>query len=290
MAECRCRHSTFHQGEYLHTLHGFAFKFNRVGHRLGYCVPCHVKVAESELAHTCVTGSELRRFHYLVDQFLGKFLAGLVMPGKRIEKFLLREIVFVELRRKFYKITIHCRSRQRGVIAFGQQSVERMSELVKESLHLIGGKKRGSLGCRFGEVHHNRNLRTFVNSLGIDALVTETCHPRSRTLGGTREEVRINDPYEIPLVIGHIKRLDIRVIHLYVIIAGELNSIELGGQPEHAVDHIVKLEIRAQLLFVIAVTLVLQFVGIVAVIPRLDFHWFPFKLRGEIGQLCQFTL
>ena len=149
-----------------------------------------------------------------------------------------------------------------------------MAELMKEGLDLVRGEQRGGIGRRLGEVHHDGNLRTVVDAIGGDALVLEAGHPGAGALGVAREKVGIDHADELPLVVGNVEGLHVGMVDLDVVVAGELQAIELGGEAEHTGNHVVELEVGAQLLLVVAVGGIFELVGVVAVVPRIDFHGF----------------
>ena len=74
------------------------------------------------------------------------------------------------------------------------------------------------------------------------------------------------------------------MVYLNIVVAGELQSVKLGGEAEHTGNHVVELEVGAQLLLVVAVGGIFELIGVVAVVPRIDFHRFALRFGGKFGQ------
>ena len=67
------------------------------------------------------------------------------------------------------------------------------------------------------------------------------------------------------------------MIHGDIRILFKCEAIEFGGKTKHSVNHIVKFEIWAQLLLVIGIFGITEFIGVVAVVPWLQFDFLPFE-------------
>ena len=290
VAEGGAGHRSFDGFEDLDGFHGLALELHGVGHGSGGGVPCHVEVAETELTHAGVAGAELRGLHKFLDELVGEFLTGLIVAGEGVEKLALGEVVLVELRGEFDEVAVDGGTRKRSVLALRQQSVEGVAEFMEESLDLIGCEQRGGVGRGLGEVHHDGYLRTVVDALGGDALVLEAGHPGAGALGVAREEVGVDHADKLPLVVGNVEGLHVGMVYLDVVVAGELQSVKLGGEAEHTGNHVVELEVGTQLLLVVAVGGIFELVGVVAVVPRIDFHRFALGFGGKFGQFGHLAL
>ncbi len=67
------------------------------------------------------------------------------------------------------------------------------------------------------------------------------------------------------------------MIHLDSLVLREFQPVKLRRKAENAVYNVVKFEIRTQLLLIETIKLVLQLVGIIAIIPSVDCYGFPLK-------------
>ncbi len=110
VAEGGAGHRAFHGFEDLNGFHSLALELHGVGHGSGSGVPCHVEVAETELAHAGVAGAELRGLHKFLDKLVGEFLAGLIVAGEGVEELALGEVVLVELRGKLNEVAVYGRT------------------------------------------------------------------------------------------------------------------------------------------------------------------------------------
>ena len=272
------------------TLHGLTLEGDGIADGLGDGMPCHVEIAEAELTHAGVAGAELGGADDLVYEILRDRFAGLVVLGEGVEKLFLGEIILIELRGELYKVAVDGCAGERGVVAACEQTVEGVAELVEEGLNLVGGEERGAVGGGLGEVHHDAHLGTLVDTLGVDALVAESGHPCSGALAVAGEEVGVDHADEVALVVGDVEGFYVGMIYLDRVVAGELQAVELGGEAEDAVDHVVKLEIGAELLLVVAVAGVFELVGVVAVVPGADGDRLALGLGGEGGEFVHLLL
>src|SRR5574344_1631073 len=128
-------------------------------------VVCHVEQSEAHLPHASVCHVVVAALHYAVNQFVGQRFACLVVECECAQELFLHCVVLHKLRRQFHEIPSHVRSAQTLESRVGKHAVQRVSELVQESLHLSQCQQ-----CRFVvgglcEVHHHAHMRSHVHSL-----------------------------------------------------------------------------------------------------------------------------
>lgn len=68
-----------------------------------------------------------------------------------------------------------------------------MTELMQECLHLAESEQSRLFGCRFCEVHHDRDMRTHILTLAVYPLTLVLCHPRTSLFALSRVEIGIED-------------------------------------------------------------------------------------------------
>ena len=105
-------------------------------------MPCHIEIAERELAYAGISGVIVIGSLDLLNQFIGDFLTGLIMLRKRIQELFLAEEVLVELRGQFDEITRYGCTRLRGIVAACEHTVQAVTELVQEGFCLVVGQQR----------------------------------------------------------------------------------------------------------------------------------------------------
>ena len=86
------------------------------------------------------------------------------------------------------------------------------------------------------------------------------------------------------IAVGHIIDFDLGVKDLGIIVGREVQTIESSGQAEYSIDNLIEREIGPQQLIIDLVQAVALFVGIVTVVPSLQFKIFALSLCGK---LCQ---
>ena len=80
------------------------------------------------------------------------------------------------------------------------------------------------------------------------------------------------------------------MIHLNIGIMLELKSIKLCCQTEYTVDSAVQFKIRTQSFVIESIFFGLEFIGVVGVIPRIDYHRLAFEFRSKFGQFLHLGL
>ena len=141
---------------------------------------------------------------------------------------------------------------------------------MQEGLHLAKGQQGWLLGCRFGEVHHHADMRTYVLSLMVYPLSLEFCHPCTSLFTLAWEEIGIEYSQIAAVLVVHLVCFHVGMVYGYVLVFLEGDSVEFSCQTEHAVDHLVKLQVGAQHLGVEVVFLHLQLVRVETHVP--GFH------------------
>ena len=164
----------------------------------------------------------------------------------------------------------------------GEHTVQGMSELVQESLHLPQGEE-GRLGVgRLGEVHHHAHHGTAVLlRLLVYPLLLVVRHPRPTLLGRTREEIRVEHGQERIILIAHLPSLYVGVIDRYVLTQVEGDAIETGGQSEDTLLDAAQFEVGPQHLGIDVIAFHLEQVTVVGEVPGHEAEVLPLAAPGQ---------
>ena len=145
------------------------------------CMPRHVEDAELELPDLGICGVEVPSLHDTLHKGLGNGFPRPVMPGKGAEPLRLEGPVLHYLAREFHEIVVHVGTGQRAVASLGKDTVQGMSELVKECGQLVVRQQRRRLRRGLGEIGDYADEGTLLDSVD-DALPAELRHPRAAPL------------------------------------------------------------------------------------------------------------
>ena len=130
-------------------------------------VVSHVEQSEAHLSQTSVGSHEVAALHDALYQVVGQRLACLIVEGEGAKEVFLHSIVLHELRRQLHKVPPYIGSRQTLKSGVGKHAVQAVSELMQEGFHLAKCQQGWLLSCRFGEVHHHADMRTYVLPLMV---------------------------------------------------------------------------------------------------------------------------
>ena len=250
-------------------------------------MPCHVGHAERELAHVGVGRQVVLRRHDALDQLGGHRLARLIVDGPQVEELLLGGPVLHNLRRELDEVAVDVRAGERLVGTLAQHAVQRVAELVEEGLHLVKGQQRGLRLGGLREVHHQRHQRAGL--FAVDHLRTAVLgHPGARVLRGAGEEVEVEHRQEVALLVGHVVGRHVGVVDLDLLVGRKVEPVELVGQQEDTLLHVLELEVGLHHLVAQGILLVLVLLAVVGPVPRHQLTLEP--LRGGIGVQCGVVL
>ena len=99
-------------------------------------------------------------------------------------------------------------------------------------------------------------MRTHIHTLLVHMLAEELCHPCASPLSVTRMEVGIEHRQEGSVLVIDIESLHLIVVDRDALILLEGQAVELGGQAEHTLLHMLQLEVWAEQFVVDAIFLV----------------------------------
>ena len=116
-----------------------------------------------------------------------------------------------------------------------------------------------------------------VNTVFINILVAESCHPGTCTFSSTRVEVSVNNTYEVTVIVSHFKSFHVRVINFDVRVISKVNAVKSCSESENAFDNVVKFKVRAHFFFVVSVFGIFEFIAVIAVVPRIDSYAMTFN-------------
>ncbi len=120
--------------------------------------------------------------------------------------------------------------------------------------------------------------------LALLVLRLEVVHPRPAAFAVPRVEIGIIDSQIFALLVEHLVGFHLGVIDLNVRVLLEGNAIEPLCQPENALNHRLFLEVRAQVVVRNGILLVLEFLGVITPVPRLQRGVQPVR-RSKLLQL-----
>ena len=212
------------------------------------------------------------------------------MEGKRTKEFFLDREVLHELRGQFDEVPPHIRATQTLEAGIGKHAVQRVAELMQESLHLAQCQQGRLLCRRLREIHHHTDMRAVIHPLTIDPLSTILRHPCPTLLAFTRMEIGIEHGEEGAILVKHLVSLHIGMIDGNLLIFLEGDAIKTVCQSEDTIDNFRQFEIRTQHLGIDIVFLQLQLVRIIAEVPGLEFEVFSFQLLRHLLDGCHFLL
>ena len=247
------------------------------GELVTLCVVCHVQQTETHLSQTGGSCHEVAALHDAAYQFVGQWLACLIMEGEGSEEVLLHGEVLHKLRRQFHEVPPYVGARQRFKAGVGKHAVQRVSELVQEGFHLAQCQQCRLLVGRFRQVHHHTDVRTYVFALLGNPLTLILRHPGTALFTLAGMEIGIEHSQIASVLVEHLVGFHVGMIHRDILVLLERDAIQAVGQSEHTVYHFRQLKIGAQHLGIQVVFLHLQLVRIETCIP-----WFhpPLLLEG----------
>ena len=100
-----------------------------------------------------------------------------------------------------------------------------MTEFMQECVYFRECEQGRLVGCRFCEVHRNRNMRAAVRSVIFYPLLLIASHPCSGTLAFPWVEVGVEHSQEASVGIKHFESLYVRMIHWYILVLTECYSV-----------------------------------------------------------------
>ena len=163
-----------------------------------------------------------------------------------------------------------------------------VTKLVQEGLNLAQGEEGWFLGCWFGEVHHYADVWTNVNALMINPLSLEFGHPGTALLTLAWEEVGVEYGKITAVFIEYLVCLYVWMIYRNILVLLEGDTVKLVGKTEHAVYHLVELEVRTEHLCIQVILLHLQLVRIESEVPWLHLEVIAFQFLGKCLHLFNF--
>ena len=241
----------------------------------------HVEETETYLAQASVGCHEVAALHDALYQLVWQWLARLVMEGEGAEEVLLHRIVLHKLGWQLHEVPPYVGARETLEASVGEHAVQAVSKLVEEGLYLAQCQEGWLLLGRFGEVHHYTHMRAHIVALVVDPLSLELCHPSSSLLTLAREKVGVEDGEITAILVEHLVCLHVWVIDWDVLVLLEGDAVELVGKSEHAIDHLVQLEVRAEHLGIEVELLHLQLMGVVTEVPWLDVEVVALQFLGK---------
>ncbi len=175
-------------------------------------------------------------------------------------------------------------SAQRSVGGIGKDSMQRVTEFMEEGLHFAQGQQGGFVGSGLGEVHGDADVRATVFAVSLP-LVLVFGHPCARLFRFARMEVGIEHRQVTAVLVEHLKRLYVGVIHRNLSILFERDAVKAMCQAEDTVNHLLQREVRTQHLRIEMILLLLQLLRIVTPVPRHQLHLRALQARSKLRQL-----
>ena len=179
-----------------------------------------------------------------VDYLRGQRLVRNVVPGKVRHHLRPEHPHLVDLGGVFHEVARHCGTGKVRIGDVGEQSVQRVAELVESGHHLVKGQQGGFSGGGLGNVQVVDHHRRFLQQTG---LVDQGVHPGAAVLGVagvvvTQEQAQ---PGAVPVL--HLPDPDIGVVAGQVRTLGEGQPVQAVRGVEHAVlQHPLQFEVGAQ--------------------------------------------
>ena len=240
-------------------------------------------------------------------QLLRNQLACLVVESIGLQHLWVIAVVLHELAWQLHEVAWGVSSCQRLISSLRHQTVQCVTKLVEEGLHIVHREKRWVACGRFVEVTHIDDHRAMIHTLSIHILWADIVHPSTWTLTSAWEVVGVEDTHQTTISIGHFEYLYLRVIYWHILQLLKFDTKQLGCQIKRTLAHIAELEVRFQLLLVQSIFLHTQFLCIIPPIPWLKFlaweifvekflqfrclalsslqTWFPYALEESIHGL-----
>ena len=220
------------------------------GKLLPLCVIGHIQQSERHLSQTRCSSHEVAALHDTLYQLVGQRFPRLVVEGEGTQKLLLDSVVLHELRRQLHEVPPYIRAAETLETGIGEHAVQGVAELMKECLHFTECQQGRLLLRGLGEVHHHADVRTDVLTFLVDILSLKLRHPRTALLALARMEISIEYGQERAVLVEHLVRLDVGMIHGNVLVFLEGYSVQLVSQSEDPLDDVLQLEIRTQHLLI----------------------------------------
>ena len=259
-------------GNHAHLLHGLCLEgidIEVVGR--GQLVVVHIEDRRGEQFggnESLVEGGGTIDFR---NEAVGHDLARLVVESVGLHDLGAVAVVLHELGGQFDEVSRRVGACEGFVGCLREESVERVSELVEEGLHIVHAEQRGVALSRFVEVTDIDDYRAMVNPVGIHILMADIVHPCAGAFACAGKIVGVEDTDERAVGIGYLENLHLGVIDGHAFELLELQAIERGGELEHTAAHIAQLEIGFEFFLVEVVLLFAEFLGVVPPVPRLQF-------------------
>ena len=168
------------------------------------------------------------------------------MECEGAQEFLLHSVVFHKLRRQLNEIPPYIGTAEALESGVGKHAMKRMSELMKECLHLAQRQQSRLFGSRLSQIHHHAYVRTYVHALAVNPLTLEFGHPCTALLALARMEVGVEHSQIRAVLVEHLVCLNVGMIHLDVLVLLECDAVEACGESEHALYNFRQFEVWAQ--------------------------------------------
>ena len=172
----------------------------------------------------------------LVDQRLGHWRLGLVVPRKLVEHFARQQPILVHLAWIFDEVA--WRPRQPRIKSIRHQRMDAVAEFVKQGLGIVEADQHRLAGARLGEIIVVGREHQLVAEQARTTAVG--CGPRARTLSVAGIIVHVKQSGHVArLAVAHFERPHVGVEHgdragIFL----EVETVKLACCPEHAIDHV----------------------------------------------------
>ena len=172
-----------------------------------------------------------------------------------------------------------------------------MAEFVKEGFHFAKREQGGGIARGLGEIGRDADMRTYrilcrsFNGGALLAFLVEVArHPSTTLFVGSGEEIEIENGEETAVGIEHFVGFNIGIENRDFLVALEGYAIETSGQAKDSLFDLGQFEVGTQLIGIIIVELLVEFLGIIAEIPRLHLEIETFFLLSKSGNAFNFFL
>ena len=200
---------------------------------------------------------------------VGDGLAGLVVAGVFLHHLRVAAPVLHHLAGHLDEVAGHVGAAQRTVVALAQYAVQAVAELVEECLALVEVEQRGFVFGGLGEVADHRDDGDDVVAVFVNVLLAEVGHPGAAALAFAREEVHIKDGDNL-VAVKHFVADGFGMVLGQLVVFAEGDAVELVGNGEGALAHLVEREVGTYLVVVQRIALLAHLLAVVAPVPRLQ--------------------
>ena len=198
--------------------------------------------------------------------------------------------MFVDLRRKLNEVALNACCTI--VVSVAHERVECVSELMEHSVDIVDGLECRLIGrsnCHVADIDYERDL-AFLYSLCVLLILlsAEACTPCTGTLAIAWEIVAEEDSEFLAVLVDDTPALCCWLVRRHLVSdLLECKTIELVGNIEDALEHIVDLKIFAHFLFVDVVLCLLCAIRIIHVVPTfwLEVETVLLDLCLDVGNL-----